>query len=141
MDGAGTRASPAAPKWLPEERPGAGEGQKAKRRAAIAREEGGGARCCPHTLTHTHSHSSSSCHTPSVPLSSSFSFVVLQHRNLTPLIREDRLCDAWIKEGKERRNMLSHCHRKKKNTTVLTFPCAHTEPLWRENKLRNRREH
>lgn len=51
VDGAGARTSPAAPERLPEERPGAGQGQEAKRRAAIAREERGELDAA---LTHTH---------------------------------------------------------------------------------------
>ncbi|XP_036948365.1 dyslexia-associated protein KIAA0319-like protein [Acanthopagrus latus] len=43
--------------------------------------------------------------------------LVFQHKNLTPLIHEDRLCDSWIyeeeKEENHAGNMLSHCHGKK----------------------------
>lgn len=113
MDGAGARASPAATERLPEERPGPGEGQKAKRRAAIAREEGGGARRCPLALTPPPPAVS-----PPLLLTLPFSLLlVFQHKNLTPLIHEDRLCDSWIyeeeKEENHAGNMLSHCHGKK----------------------------
>lgn len=126
MDGAGARASPAAPERLAEERPGAGQGQKAKGRAAIAREEGG-ARCCPPTHLLQLSH-------PSVPHSSCFSFVVLQHKNLTPLNHEDKTVVIPVFRRKRGKTCWKHVVplSQKKNTTVLKFPCSHTEPIWRK---------
>lgn len=74
MDGSGARAASEASEWLPEEWPGAGEGQEAERGAAIAREEGG-AHSCPHTALPLHA--------------SSFPFIGLQHKNLTLLVKTD----------------------------------------------------
>lgn len=140
MDGAGARAPPAAPERLPEERSGAGEGQKAKGRAAIAREEGG-ARRCPHT------------HTPPpavTPLCSSlFLFLFCCSSTQKPHTSHPRrqtvrhLILGRGREEKHAGNMLSHCHRK--NTTVLKCPCSHTEPIWWKEKntisLTTRGEH
>lgn len=84
VDGAWARASSAAPERLPEERHGAREGQEATRGAAIARKEGGSSLPA--------SHPRGSCHPLLFLLRCPF--VVLQHRNLTPLIHEDRLCDT-----------------------------------------------
>lgn len=131
MDGSGARAASEASEWLPEEWPGAGEGQEAERGAAIAREEGG-AHSCPHTALPLHA--------------SSFPFVGLQHKNLTLLFREDRLGDTRVRKrerGGDVGTVLSHCHRK--NTTILKLPCTHTEPERREKEtaitLRTRGEH
>lgn len=79
VDRAGARTSPAAPERLPEERPGAGQRQET-RRAAIAREVGGG-RDVALTPSHTHTHLLQLLH-PSGPHSSSFSFVVLSTQRL-----------------------------------------------------------
>lgn len=129
VDGAGARTSPAAPERLPEERPGAGQGQEATRRAAIAREEGGSS-----TLpSHIHTPLLQLLH-PSVPHSSCFSFVVLSTKKTSHLSSMKTWHQDLRREREEKLagNMLSHCHRK--NTTVLTFPCSHTEPRCRGEK-------
>lgn len=77
--------------------------------------------------SHTHSHTPPPAVTPH--WSSLFVFLLLfQHKNLTPLMHED-----GFKMG-ERRKRWKHVVplSSKKNTTVLMFPCSHTEPIWRE---------
>ena len=107
-------------------------GAKSKETSCYSKGGGGGARRCPLALTPPPPAVS-----PPLLLTLPFSLLlVFQHKNLTPLIHEDRLCDSWIyeeeKEENHAGNMLSHCHGKK--TPLYWSSPAPTEPILRGKK-------
>lgn len=109
VEGAGARASAAAPERLPEERPGASPQQEAARRVAIAMEEVGSSTLPSRTET-----ALLQLLRPSVPHASCFSKALGTRKNLSALkmrVRERAHACCWHE-----------------NLTALAPLCSHTEP-------------